>query len=251
MLYLVEHFFSIQGEGRYSGSPSIFLRFGGCNLRCPGFGETDTKEGPIAGCDTVRAVHTPIFKKNWLVVRSADTIDSIVASYTKNLDYMPDIVLTGGEPMIYSQNLVFNESVRRMIGAGYRVTMETNATIAPDFKRYPFYADVVFAMAVKLSNSGEPHEKRVNAEAIRAIATEGKNPFFKFTLDRTIIENGAREQIEAIIAGFKNEVFCMPLGESIEKLRIHAPAVVDFCLKYGYRYTDRLHVRIYNREEKR
>ncbi|MCI6339345.1 MAG: 7-carboxy-7-deazaguanine synthase QueE, partial [Campylobacter sp.] len=35
---LIEHFLSIQGEGAYAGRLAIFVRFGGCNLRCAGFG---------------------------------------------------------------------------------------------------------------------------------------------------------------------------------------------------------------------
>ena len=251
MIYLVEHFFSIQGEGRYSGVPSIFLRFGGCNLRCPGFGETIKNGVAIPGCDTVRAVYGSHFKQTWRAIKSADEIDAVIASYTKELDYRPDIVITGGEPMVNSHDPVFNEAVAHMVEEGFRVTMETNATIAPDFVRHPFYADIVFAMAVKLSNSGEPYEKRIVPDAIHALATQGCEPFFKFTLDREIVGVDARDQIEAIRAGLENEVYCMPLGESIDRLQNHAPAVVDFCLTYGYRYSDRLHVRLWNREEKR
>ncbi len=251
MIYLVEHFFSIQGEGRYSGVPSIFLRFGGCNLRCPGFGETIKDGEVIPGCDTVRAVYGSHFKQTWRTIESADEIEAIIASYIKDLGYRPDIVLTGGEPMIYANDPIFNEALGRIVEAGFRVTIETNATIAPDFVRHPFYSDVIFAMAVKLSNSGEPYEKRVIPEAIHALATRGRDPFFKFTLDRAIVEDGAHEQIEGITEGLENEVYCMPLGDSIDKLQMHAPAVVDFCLRHGYHYSDRLHVRLWNREEKR
>ena len=251
MIYLVEHFFSIQGEGRYCGVPSIFLRFGGCNLRCPGFGETWQKGKRVLGCDTVRAVYTQLFKEEWQTIGSADAIDAIVASYTKDLPYRPDVVITGGEPMLYADDPIFAEALEGMVKAGLRVTVETNATIAPDFDRFPVYQELVYAMAVKLSNSGEPLTKRVVPAAIAALAKRGRDSFFKFTLDRAVIERDAKAQIDAITSGCGNEIFCMPLGESIQKLHANAQSVVAFCLRHGYRYSDRLHVRLWNREEKR
>ena len=47
-LPIVETFYSIQGEGKYAGSPSFFIRVGGCNLSCKGFSNH--------GCDSFYAV---------------------------------------------------------------------------------------------------------------------------------------------------------------------------------------------------
>jgi len=250
-LYLVEHFFSVQGEGRYMGSPSIFLRFGGCNLRCPGFGESWYKGKRILGCDTVRATNQKLFKDCWEEVTNYKYLINIIESYLKNISYKPDIVLTGGEPMIYAQNQIFYELIEWLVKQDFRITIETNSTIAPSFKEFQAYKNVTFAMAVKLSNSGEPKERRIVPDAINRLAKESKNSFFKFTLDQELINKDAQSQIEEICSGFSNEIYCMPLGDNINELQSNALRVAEFCLKYGYNYSDRLHVRLWNREEKR
>ncbi len=250
-LYLVEHFFSIQGEGRYCGVPSVFLRFGGCNLRCPGFGRREVDGKMVYGCDTIRAVYGGLYRKSWHRVAKAQQIESIVAEYESSVAYRPDIVITGGEPMIYASNPVFNSMLEKFVDAGYRVTIETNATIAPSFSEHPFYSRVIFAMAVKLSGSGEPKSRRVVPEAIEALASKGRDSFFKFTLNTALTKKGGAEEIAEICDGYGNEVYCMPLGGDERELSANAAAVAEFCLKNGYRYSDRLHVRLWNREERR
>ncbi|WP_457594352.1 7-carboxy-7-deazaguanine synthase QueE [Hydrogenimonas sp.] len=250
-LFLVEHFFSIQGEGRYSGVPSIFLRFGGCNLRCPGFGSHEAEGRSVPGCDTIRAVYANLYGEGWREAASVEELEAVVAGHLEGLAYRPDIVITGGEPMLYGEHPLFYGMVERLVARGFRITVETNATIAPDIRRFGAYKEVTFAMAVKLSNSGERFGKRVVPEAIERLARGTKDSFFKFTLDRELAQKGGAEEIARISAGYENEIYCMPLGDRESQLRLHAPAVAEFCLRHGYRYSDRLHVRLWNREEKR
>jgi len=250
-LYLVEHFFSVQGEGRYVGVPSIFLRFGGCNLRCFGFGEFWHKGKRILGCDTVRATNHKLFQDFWEEVTSLGYLINIIEDYLKDISYRPDIVLTGGEPMIYAQNPIFYEMVKWLVEHNFRVTIETNSTIAPSFEEFVIYKNITFAMAVKLSNSGEPKKRRIVPDAIKMLSKKGKNSFFKFTLDQNLIKEDAHSQIEEICNGYTNEIYCMPLGDNIKNLQLNALSVAEFCLKHGYNYSDRLHVRLWNREEKR
>ncbi len=252
MLYLVEHFYSIQGEGKLVGAPSIFFRFGGCNLKCPSFGEYFTKGKKVFGCDSVRAVNRRLFEEDWQKLTSTKELIAIVDDYLENLDFKPHVVLTGGEPLLNWNEESFYGFVEYLINNDFVVTIETNATIEIDFANYPAYKDVIFAMAVKLSNSGDPYERRVNKAAIAAIANSSAYSFFKFTLSPGIIEFSAYDEIVDIVGEYPNiEVYCMPLGDRIEVLRKNAPVVVDFCLMHGFIYSDRLQVRLWNREKRR
>ena len=219
---IVEIFYSIQGEGKYIGHPSVFIRVGGCNLTCPSFSSH--------GCDSFYAVDKK-YKSSWKMMSIAKIIAEI-EKYPK-----ADIVLTGGEPTLYYQKLY------PIIEKFKNITIETNTTINIDFNKYPKYKDVTFAMSVKLSNSGEEYKNRVKKEIINNIAQNAKNSFFKFVLDSDL-----NEEIKDITKGLKNDIYCMPLGEDKAKLYKNALFVFEFCLKYGYFYSDRIHIRLFSKK---
>ncbi len=252
MLFLVEDFYSIQGEGKLIGTPSIFFRFGGCNLTCPNFGEHYVKGKKVFGCDSIRAVNRALFESEWQEVKSEDFLVRKLQEHLEHLDFRPHVVLTGGEPLLYHKEPAFYNFVTYLVENEFIVTIETNATIEMDFSRYPAYKDVIFAMAVKLSNCGERYERRVNKKAIEAYVKQSAYSFFKFTLDRNLIEFGAYDEIVDIAGDYPEaEIYCMPLGESVQELRRHDKAVAEFCMLYGFIYSDRLQVRLWNRERMR
>lgn len=247
MLYLVEHFYSVQGEGKYVGTPSLFFRFGGCNLKCEGFGCREiTPDGrEIIGCDTVYAVDRQGFGDLWMEVEELQTLIWIMNGY--KLPPQVDVVLTGGEPLIYANEPIFVEFIAYLIDHGHRVTFETNATISPDFKKYPFYQEAIYALSVKLSNSGEPYSKRVKNEVITAIIAHTQGSFFKFSVDEASLEGVLEGEIDAIIATHPyTSVYCMPLGGNKAHIEANCEAVIEFCKRRGFNYSDRLHIRIWD-----
>lgn len=90
-----EIFYSLQGEGFYTGTPSVFVRFSGCNLRCP-FCDTDHNQGVMMTADEIAAA-----------------VNAFPASH---------VVLTGGEPSLF----VDDELTAAL--QGHFIAMETNGT---------------------------------------------------------------------------------------------------------------------------
>lgn len=247
MIYLVEHFYSIQGEGKYTGTPSLFFRFGGCNMKCEGFGcrEVAPDGTEVLGCDTVYAVNKEHFLKNWIPIQSAHELLSVLELY--ELPWHVDIVLTGGEPLIYANDEIFVEFLSELHKRGHQVTFETNGSIAIDFEKYPIYKKFIFALSVKLSNSNESLSKRVKGDVIYQIASNAKEAFFKFSIDAESIDLALEEEIENItIHAPKIKVYCMPLGGSKAEVEANTEPLIEFCKEKGYNFSDRLHIRIWD-----
>ena len=245
MLYLVESFFSIQGEGKFLGKPSVFFRFGLCNFTCKGFSCKESLEGEdIYGCDTIFAVNKG-FKKFWQEINTKEELIFLYNKYTSNISYKPDVVITGGEPILNINNEIFIEFIKFLLNKNIRVTIETNASLNVDFFKYSFFKDICFSMSVKLSNSGEKLKKRLNLANIRAIINNTKNSFFKFVLDSKNIKI-LEKDIDYIIKNSPScDVYCMPKGNLTKDLSKEDKSVIDFCLKKGFIYTDRIHIRVY------
>jgi len=247
MIYLVEHFYSIQGEGKYVGTPSLFFRFGGCNMKCEGFGckENATDGTEVIGCDTVYAVNKEHFLHNWIPVKKVEELLSVLSLY--ELPEAVDIVLTGGEPLIYANDALFVEFLEALVERGHQITFETNGSLAVDFERYPVYKECVFALSIKLSNSGEPINKRLRGDVIYNIASNAKDAFFKFSIDKESINIALEEEIASItLHSPKTKVYCMPVAGSKKELEENTEPLIEFCKAKGYNFSDRLHIRIWD-----
>ena len=106
---LVEIFESLQGEGRNTGRPCVFVRFAGCNLACP-WCDTDVRE------------------------RFSMTLDELlaeIASYKAKT-----VVLTGGEPTMIEGA---PELIAALKAAGYFIAVETNATVDAPWLQFVDY----------------------------------------------------------------------------------------------------------------
>jgi organic radical activating enzyme len=100
-LQLAEIFYSVQGEGAWTGTPAAFVRLAGCNLAC-------------AFCDTDYAL------------RFIAGVDEVVARVRAEAGACPMVIVTGGEPLAQRATIALIEALR---ADGRRVHIESNGTI--------------------------------------------------------------------------------------------------------------------------
>lgn len=242
---IVESFLSFQGEGKFAGKVAIFFRFGGCNLKCKGFNckIKSPKTGEIlVGCDTIRAVEISHFDYE-------DVDFEKLLNQVDNLKFSPIVVITGGEPLIFHKNKNFYDFICKLLDRNLEIHFETNGTCFVDFKNYENYKKCYFAISPKLSNSGEILEKRLNYEALKNIKENAKDSFYKFVIDPKNFIN-LKSEIDEIISKIPNEIYLMPQAKNRQELEQNSQKVAQFAIKFGFNYSDRIHIRIYNDKEK-
>ena len=136
---LSEVYTSVQGEGPNTGDPTTFVRFGGCNLRCPGWGFGKLPDGSeVPGCDTVFAVY-PEWRKTWDKLTPQEV-------FAQTPEAPARICITGGEPLIqpkeemagYVDLLLRSDHVIDLFTNGSRPipewTSEDDVTVVMDWK---------------------------------------------------------------------------------------------------------------------
>jgi len=159
-----EVYASVQGEGPRTGQTTVFVRFGGCNLRCPGW-----------PCDTPHAID-PAFRKEWEVWYPTDLADRVAeVAYRAGAQL---ITLTGGEPFLQNKDEL--KSLCEVLWArGYQIEAFTNGTFP-----YPSWALDNVSMIVdwKLPGSGEDHQNVVRIQNLTAMSQRQKAP----TVDHSV-----------------------------------------------------------------
>lgn len=175
MLRLNEHYTSIQGEGPNVGKLTQFVRFSGCNLRCPGW-----------PCDTPHAI-LPSLWVNDPKVRPEDLAARILE--TAEMTGAHHICLTGGEPFLQPQ-----DELRQLITELHHlVTVDifTNGT----YTLPPWLIsrkDVTIVMDWKLPGSGEPASKFEGSRDLN-VSLLRKHHAIKFVVkDQNDLEEAAR-----------------------------------------------------------
>lgn len=264
---------TIQGEGRYTGTPSVFVRLNGCNLRCC-FGRPGSKE-PSSICDTPYTSHCAEKSKMYEAGELAQEIVGRIERIGGHCDNS-HIVITGGEPLLQQEALLdVLEALRDECDCFNQVTIETNGSIPPfeDFKEY----GVFWSVSPKLSNSccfegtdvseamQEQHRKsRINVSALAHIVMSGDDYQLKFVYSgpETVAEiltliNIVKKEITDMqgpwvqdivklrLDSIDQHIMLMPEGMTNEQLSMTAPGAVQACIENGWVFCDRVHIRIW------
>lgn len=209
-IMISEYFHSLQGEGRFVGTPSFFIRTTGCNLRC-------------IWCDT---------RYSWKssgVVFSEEELLRLIQSELRERE---NLVLTGGEPLIWWENL---RNILEVLD-GKVVEIETNGTIYPDgIESIGAYLNVSF----KLASSGMERRLRVCGDVLKRLNNYDRTMF-------KVVISDMEDLMELV--GIVNEygldwgkVIVMPnycRCGCLERFKW----LWDWCIENGIRFSGRLHV---------
>jgi len=278
---VAELFYSIQGEGRYMGVPSVFLRTFGCNFKCAGFGmargELSTEVDRVAesidnyksynelplvstGCDSY-ASWDPRFKHLSPVLETDSIVEAIVDSLPHKEWRDEHLVITGGEPLLGWQRSYIDLLSHPKMAALKELTFETNGTqpLTQEFQDYlrwkpnswthnRGYSALTFSVSAKLGASGELREDAIKPEIVVDYERFGYT-YLKFVI---ATEADAAEALEVTkiyrAAGFVGPVYLMPVGgvESVYSLNNRNVALL--AMRHGMRYSDRLQVPLFKNE---
>jgi 7-carboxy-7-deazaguanine synthase len=243
---------TLQGEGKWSGIPCLFIRTSGCNLRC-------IFSNSI--CDTAYSSFYP--EKNITII---DDILKILDINNQDMR-IKHIVISGGEPTIQVPAII--ELCKELKKKGYIITIETNATIYNE--EFSKYIDLI-SMSPKLKSSVptskgcfenklnvkwiEKHDKsRRNIKVIQSFidGAHANNNFFqlKFVVsnEEDILE--IKNEWLQYLSNYTNlDIMLMPEGMTEEQLKLNNKIVAKLATQYGFRFCPRLHVDIFGGAKK-
>jgi 7-carboxy-7-deazaguanine synthase len=219
-----ELFYSIQGEGKLVGVPSVFVRASGCNLRC-------------SWCDTPYASWTP------------EGEDLPVAEIVRRVAEFGarHVVLTGGEPLIMPEIEALCGTLKER---GHHLTVETAATV------YKRLAIDLASLSPKLANStptarkggrfAAAHERqRMNIGVIQQFIDSSPDCQLKFVVSGEGDLDEIRDVLRQVKGWQPADVLLMPEGTDAATLDSRAAWVGEVCKREGWRFCPRLHVHLY------
>lgn len=216
---VVEHFLSIQGEGPSAGQPAYFVRLAGCNLEC-------------TWCDTPFS-----WKKG--VIDYRDIEPERLATFI-NRSKAEILVITGGEPLLHQRNLV---DFLKFVDERLFVEIETNGTLIPT-EDLILYTNR-FNVSPKLRSSGNPSHKLEHMPLTSYSSISLDEAIYKFVITS---EEDLAEVNELVIQhGLEpRQIYLMPEGVTRESQIQSMPRVVNWALEFGYNFSARLHVLIWD-----
>ncbi|UTS52040.1 queuosine biosynthesis protein [Synechococcus phage BUCT-ZZ01] len=278
---VTEMFYSVQGEGRFTGAPSVFLRTYGCNFECRGFSmpegqKTDEPERILAsidlstikhiselplsstGCDSYVSWHPKV--KHLAETIEIEELAQRLVDLTPNKSFSGiDLVITGGEPLLGWQkaypallDILFK---RHHLSS---VTFETNGTqkLVPEFEDYikDKFFQFHFSVSAKLSCSGHTAEEAIKPEVLEQYVGTLAMVDLKFVVDPN--QENSIQEIKDTIKKYQEGksyqafdiVYLMPEGGVGQTYEANASKVAKIALENGWHFSPRLQVPLFKNE---
>lgn len=280
---VAELFYSLQGEGQYLGTPSVFLRVFGCNFKCAGFGmpRGQLSEERLAinpddytNYDSLPLVHTgcdsyaswdPRFKHLSPMMEIAEIVDKM-QELLPGGTFGPDkhLILTGGEPLLGWQKAyteLFEEIGKRDMNLTH-ITFETNGTqelkqglkdwfVSNDY--FP-WLDITYSVSSKLPSSGEAFEEAIKPEIIKDYYEQSSLLYFKWVVSNQDDYEDVQRAIDTYTSVLGPDImsnipiYLMPAGGTTMVYNDNEKWVAELAMKHGWRYTPRLQVQLWKNQ---
>lgn len=207
---IYEVFPTIQGEGPWAGTPSIFIRTAGCNIQC-------------SHCDTI---YTGPQSRYY-------SLDELVEHLQNDLPAYGLIVLTGGEPFRQGDT---SDLIQRLLNERYRVQVETNGLLMPadrHLKPGAMWGTHKFRVVCSPKTPKLPDEMWQYISDLKYVVQEGFIDEDGLPLRSVGSQYGAPAKPHKHWSG---EIYIQPLDEKDEERnKLNTEAAVASCLKHGYR----------------
>jgi organic radical activating enzyme len=202
-----EMFYTIQGEGPYSGQPAFFLRLGGCNLQC-GFCDTDYSDGTRTSIPQIKEAFKTMLE-------------------VMNVKFKPLVVITGGEPF---RQYMLPTLCAALVADKYAVQIETNGTCyQEEFDNLRLFVSIVCS-----PKTNKLHKKLHNADvSIKLIIkdVDGKP---------VVCYHDSEEPLEESLHRWGHRpLFLQPLDD--ENREANVQATVAACLEHNLTISLQLH----------
>lgn len=249
-MLISEIYRSLQGEGLWSGTDSVFIRTSGCNLRCwfcdtpytswQPTGRSMSNQEILEHIELRRHDSLPSFAPHAPAPRAiagAAEADEVAGQMPAH------VVITGGEPMLWPDLADLTERLR---AAGYQITIETAGTLDREV------ACDLISISPKLSSSA-PTDPSAAAWRVRHERTRwqpdviqrliGRHPYqLKFVVDRPEDLGEINRCLAAIGPVDRQRVLLMPQGVELAELEDKAGWLEPLAAQWGFQYCPRLHL---------
>lgn len=220
---------TVQGEGRYTGTPAVFLRLMGCPVNCK-------------WCDT-----SDIWRSG--VVKSTVELLTLFQEEElfKKFEQGHHLVITGGSPLLQQKQLIeFLRELKEMCPSVF-VELENEGYYVPDDEMF-WYVDQ-WNISPKLLSMGTiyPYFQKMVSNSIHFKGME--NADFKFVVEGDKQWDEIKEMFLDKDLIEKNQIILMPLGAVKEELERNREKVVELAVREGVRFSDRLQVTVWSNKK--